>query len=135
MLAREVSVSLGAQMLAMHTGNAAGVRIQGDSNLPQAGTVIYQVETPDPYIGDVAGGLALVQQWPGYTNPNWPANATVVKIMFRYQDVSYPKIQVGDRILIGGTGPLRIVSDSQHPPPSPPALAATSTAAGCRVAF
>ena len=68
--AREVSVSLGAvQMLAMHDGRYAGVRIQRDPNLPQAGAVLYQVESPDPYIGDVTGAAARVQQWqwPGYT--------------------------------------------------------------------
>ena len=70
------------------------------------------MQTPNPYTGDVLGAAAIVQQWqwPGptvynpYTPKIWPDGYTVIKIMFRSQDVSYPKIQLGDRIQFSSGG-------------------------------
>ncbi len=116
--ARNVSVSIGVgQMAAMSTGKPAGVLIQRDSTVPQAGTVIYQVQTPDSYSGDQTTSTCIVQQWPAY-NPIWPTGTMVVKLMFKPGDVSYPKIQLGDTIQIGLSGnwwgPFRIVADPNH---------------------
>ncbi len=121
--ARELGVALNAaQMQALFSGHASGLRIQRDPNFPQAGTALEQVQVPDPYSGEVQSAQAIVVQWPAYppnnSNPfNWngPGYQAVLKIMFRATDVAYPRVQVGDRIQFNAQGPYyQIVSDTNH---------------------
>jgi type II secretory pathway pseudopilin PulG len=121
--ARAINVFIGsAQSRAMDIGRPVGVQIQRDPLLPQAGTVLYQVEVPPPYAGEVVGAAVAVQDWT-YTDAArtvfyWPDGSTILKLMFRVGECAYPRVQVGDQVRLNLGGPLyTVVRDTGTPVP------------------
>jgi type II secretory pathway pseudopilin PulG len=100
-----------ARTRAIETGRPAGIMIERFNGLPYS-LVLTQIESPPPYSGDTTGARATVEL-AGPTDPNSPTRVTNpvtvttwLKVTMGTTDFDPTLVRVGDRIQIGGQGPL-----------------------------
>lgn len=116
-----------ARTRAIESGKSVGVLIQRDPTLPNAGTLLYQVEVPDSYAGDMADAVVRVCNVTVDTSvapqvPHWPyyTGATdgfpVFKVSIRPQDFlsCVGVLRLGDRMRLNSSGPWYVISEDKQ---------------------
>ena len=115
--ARMVNVYLGvARNRAVETGRPCGVmfkRLEGDES--GGSNILFQVEVPPPYAGDVTDAVVKVQDWtviPGGGLYN--AGTASLKALVRLSDLSDGLVRYGDQIQLNRQGPwYTILNDNK----------------------
>ena len=116
--ARMVNVYLGvARTRAIETGRPCGVMFKRLEGVESAGSnILFQVEVPPPYAGDMTGAVVKVQDWTfipgggGFYNPGTAS----LKAVIRTSDFSDGLVRRGDQIQLNRQGPWYTILNDKN---------------------